>query len=122
MVAKCGSTATPSRPRSLLEHTFAVMSSAGVASNTPPLITLSLPLWSVTSLRPSGVAASAVGDGIRATTVSVKPVGTTAGCGAAPEPVAPATHTSNPAIPIAIIRVRNDFMSVPPIRELRPMR
>jgi hypothetical protein len=49
--------------------------------------------------------------------MSVKPLGTRASAGSgaapakAPEPIAPVTLTISTASPIAIVRVRNDFMS-----------
>ena len=72
LLANCGSTATPSRPRSELLQITVERSSAGVVSRVPPLRTRSRPGCVVMSIRPSGVKARAVGAGTLATTSSAK--------------------------------------------------
>jgi hypothetical protein len=57
---------------------------AGVPSSTPFLTTMSRPGRDATRIRPSGVAATAVGLATAATRVSVKPDGTVASAGTTP--------------------------------------
>ena len=80
LTANCGSTATPSRPRSDSVQATVERSSAGVASSVPPLNTRSRPGWVAISIRPSGVHASAVGAATLVTTSSVKFAGSVTAC------------------------------------------
>src|SRR5215218_11426863 len=68
------------------------MSSAGLWSRLPSLYTLSWPCLLVTSMRPSGAKASAVGAGTLAPRPSVKPAGTAGITGPAKS-----KHAKNPA-------------------------
>lgn len=65
LLSKAGSTVTPTRPRSRLEHTAIVV--AGVGRRVLFWNTRSSPAWVVMSIRPSGVKATPVGEGIAAT-------------------------------------------------------
>jgi hypothetical protein len=77
LVAKSGSNATPSNPRSPEELTLTVRK--GVASSAPFLMTRSAPACWHTKMRPSGAMAIAVGDERPlATTLSLNPAGTVA--------------------------------------------
>ncbi len=58
-MAKAGSNATPSSPRSPTESTVTV--TKGVESSVPFLMTRSFPACSQTKIRPSGAMAKAVG-------------------------------------------------------------
>src|SRR6185295_8835490 len=65
------------------------MVSAGVASNASFWMTRRAPPCVVTSRRPSGVKARAIGEPTLATRVSLKPAGTVAAAGAAQTPSHP---------------------------------
>src|SRR6476620_1586434 len=75
LLAKLGSTATPSRPRSELVHSFALRSSAGLETSAPFSITRKAPPCVVISSLPSGVNAIAVGEGTLATRASLNSAG-----------------------------------------------
>lgn len=118
LAANAGSAARPRRPRSLSVQMPEPKSSAGVARSVPSWTTRSAPDWLVTSRRPSGANANAVGADTDATRESVKPAGTAAVAADGTPRAATATTTASVLIEKMRPSIVNDTR--PPSAESPP--